>query len=95
MRSGTWLYDDAVPKPVDVVGLDFDFWYEIGRADDQLEPDEMPQPLNADGVLYYVRFRSAGDESLPTWVDSPGFDTIEAAVAEAQAKAPAPIEWSP
>ena len=56
VRSGRWLYADAVEKPVDIVGLPFDFWYELGKADEQLEPSEMPRPLGEDSLLFYVRF---------------------------------------
>ena len=94
VRSGRWLYDGAVSQPVDIVGLGYDFWYEIGRADDQLEPGERPQPLDADGLLYYLRFRQAGDTETPTWVDSPGYSTIEQAMSAAQEKAPSDITWS-
>lgn len=94
VRTGRWLYDDSVEQPVDIVGLDVDFWYEIARADDALDPDESPTPLGTDGLLYYVRFRHAGEESTPTWVDSGGHPTVDGAVHEAEAKVPSPIRWS-
>lgn len=91
VRSGSWLYDEQVYLPVDIVSLDFDFWYEIAKADDQLEPCEMPQPGGPDGVLYYVRFRQAGSHDQQTWVDSGGHQTIEEAVRIAETTAPSPI----
>lgn len=94
VRSGRWLYDGSVDKPVDVIALDFDFWFEIGRADDRLEPGEVPQPLGPDGCLYYVRFRHAGEVESRTWVDGGGHPTIEQAMAEAQEKAPTEIRWA-
>ena len=93
VRSGTWLYDDAVAKPVDIIGLDYDFWYELGKSEDQLEPGERPKPLSPEGLLYYARFRHAGETSEPTWVDSPGRATIDAAISDAQEKAPGSITW--
>ena len=94
MRSGRWLYDGAAEQPVDIVGLDYDFWYEDGRADDRLEPGERPRPLGPDGLLYYVRFRRAGESDTPTWVDSAGYSTIEQAMSAAQEKSPSEITWS-
>ena len=93
VRSGEWLYDDSVEKPVHIVALDFDFWHEVGRADDALEEGETPRPLGPDGCLYYVRFAHAGDRSTPTWVDSSGDTSLEAAMASAQGKMPTTITW--
>lgn len=94
VRHGRWLYDDLIYKPVDVISLNFDFWYEIGAADDQLEPDEVPTPMNSKGVLYYYRYRKAGERTLPTWPDSPGFVELEDAMRAAQESLPSPIEWA-
>jgi hypothetical protein len=93
VRSGFWLYDDAVEQPVDVVALAYDFWYEIGKADDTLDEGEEPAPLGPDGCLYYVRFQRAGERTEPTWVDSGGHRTLPLAVAEAEANAPSAIRW--
>jgi hypothetical protein len=43
VRKGEWLYDGCVPKPVYAVKLNYDFWYEIAKADGTLEPDEEPE----------------------------------------------------
>ncbi|MBK7951771.1 MAG: hypothetical protein IPK00_24155 [Deltaproteobacteria bacterium] len=93
VRTGTWLYDGSVDMPVDIIGLDYDFWYQIGKADDQLEPGEEPEALSPEGFLYYVRFRLAGDPTEPTWVDSPGRSSVDAAMRDAQGKAPSAISW--
>ena len=61
VRSGTWMYDDCVAMPVDIIGLDYDWWYELGKADDQLEPGEEPESLSATGFLYYARFQRGTD----------------------------------
>lgn len=94
VRSGRWLYDGLVDKPVDIVALDFDFWFEIGRADDALEPGETPVPLGPDGCLYYVRFVRAGQTTTPTWVDGVGHLTIEEGMAAAQLNVPTAIRWT-
>ena len=93
VRQGTWLYDSVARRPVDIVALDYDFWFSLGEADDRLGPGEQPQALGPDGCLYYVRFRRAGDPATPTWVDSGGFESVDEAMATAKAKSPAPISW--
>ena len=90
-REGQWLYDDTVPTPVFIVRLDHDFWFEIGRTDGQLDAGEEPH-LNSEGVQYYVCFRSSPTEH-PGWVDSQGFDTVEAASRWAEQQVPNAIEW--
>jgi len=70
VKRGRWLYDGAVHQPVAVVRLDYDFWYQIAAEDGELEPNETPH-LNADGVQYYVCFRSDPD-AYPGWVHSQG-----------------------
>lgn len=94
VRSGTWRYAGSVDRPVDVVALPYDFWHELGAVDDQLEPGETPQPLGADGVLFYVRFQRAGELTTPTWPDSAGYPTIESAVQAAEARVPGGITWA-
>jgi hypothetical protein len=94
VKAGRWLYDGTVERPVDIVGLDFDFWFELARADGQLDEGEEPKSPGDAGLLYYVRFRSAGEESIPTWVDSQAFTTIAAAIAEAETKTPTPVVWT-
>ena len=93
VRRGRWLYEDLVYKPVDVVSLNYDFWHELGKADGQLESEVEPRPLNKRGVLYYYRFRRAGETTTPTWPDSSGFKEIEQAMLAAQERAPSAIEW--
>lgn len=93
VRTGTWLYDGTSEMPVDVVGLPYDFWYEIGRANGELQPGETPQEGDADGFLYHLRFTRAGSTTEPTWVDSQAHTTVEEAMATAGLKAPSPIRW--
>lgn len=68
VQQGRWLYDNTVFQPVTVIRLNYDFWYEIGRADGTTEADEVPE-LNEDGFKYYVCFRSSPTEH-PGWVDA-------------------------
>jgi hypothetical protein len=92
IQRGRWLYDGTVHMPATIVALDYDFWYEIGRADGDLEPGETPA-LNAEGRLYYVCFKS-DPAAHPGWVDSQGFRDVAAARTCAERQVPSPIEWS-
>jgi hypothetical protein len=78
---------------VDVIGLDYDYWYELAKADDRLEQGEQPEALSSEGLLYYARFRHAGEQSEPTSVDSIGRSTIDVAMRDAEEAAPGAITW--
>jgi hypothetical protein len=77
--------------PVHVLELDYDFWFEIDKADGVLQKFERPA-LNSDGHLYYILYRGILDDSK-VWVNSDGFETVELAVEHAQSRLPAPISW--
>ncbi len=91
--TGTWLYDGLVAKPVDIVALDYDWWYRLGELDDQLEVGEMPKPMGQNGYLYYVRFRRATETNEPTWVDSDGHQELSDAMMAAEEKVVGEIQW--
>jgi|SRR5690606_284712 len=93
LKIGTWLYDGTTERPVDIVGLPYDWWFSLAEADDMLEPGEEPMPLNKEGLLYYVRFRCAGEATEPTWVDSGGYQDISGAIEEAESKVIGRIQW--
>jgi hypothetical protein len=93
VATGTWMYDGTVPTDVRIVRLNFDFWYSIADADDDLTDGEAPG-LNSDGHLYYVRFKPGQwSKSQPFWPDSPGFQSLDAAKEHAAAKVPTEIVW--
>ncbi len=94
VARGIWLYGGTVETPVDVVALDYDWHYELGKADGQLEPGEEPERADHAGLLYYARFRYALNLSEPTWVDSPACQTIEEAMQCAESKVVGGIRWS-
>lgn len=93
VRRGRWVYAHQQTMPVDIVGLPYDFWFELSRADGERETDEVAEPLGAEGMLYYVRFRHAGKNDMPTWPDSAGYPTVDAAMRSARARVPSPIVW--
>ena len=81
---GYWLYDGGTELPVRIVALPYDHWYELGKADEQLEPGEEPTPLGPEGVLYYASF---------TAVDSSGYPTVPLAKEAAQKRVQSQIHW--
>jgi hypothetical protein len=83
--SGTWLYGGDVPKPVEVVRLAYDYYFEL-PSDDGRSP-WAPYPPNAEGAFYYVR-ADGGD-----FLGFPPFATMDAARAWADAQPWAPIVW--
>ena len=91
VASGTWLYDGSVEMPVYVVRLDYDWYYELGVDDDDPFLADVPD-LNAEGHLYYVRFRAMPSDGT-FWPDSDGFKTIDEAKARAAEMVPSDIAW--
>ena len=84
VAEGVWIYGGTAEMPVAVISLEYDFWYEMAKADEQLEPDEEPTPLGPEGVLYYSCFTS---------VNSGGYPTIIQAKGDAQTRVQVPIAW--
>ncbi|MEK8035075.1 hypothetical protein AACH06_30020 [Ideonella sp. DXS29W] len=93
VQVGTWKYDGSVERPVDIIALEVDWWYELARVEGQLDSDERPMPLGPQGCLYYARFKHAGTAIEPTFVDTPGFQTLEEAKSAAQRKVDSLIQW--
>ncbi|MEU8126032.1 hypothetical protein AB0B68_02315 [Micromonospora sp. NPDC049049] len=93
VAAGHWIYGGVNASAVCVVMLDYDFWYAVGEADNDLEEDEFPQ-LNPAHRLYYVRYRPGWPaEGQPFWPDSQGFHTVDEGIAAAEAAVPGPIAW--
>ena len=93
VKAGTWLRHGSVESPVDVITLDYDWWYSLSEADGLLDQDDEPLPLNADGCLYYVRIKRALEPDEPTWPDSFGHSTLIEAMQYAETKV-GRISWS-
>ncbi|MFH5802856.1 hypothetical protein [Alienimonas sp. DA493] len=88
--SGEWLYDGATPMTVHVVQMGYDYWYELAKADDQLEPDEKPD-LNPDGVRFDLLFRTL--PKSPRHPDRAGGLSVDEAKRRAEQLLPTPIQW--
>lgn len=92
--KGSWLYGGTAPSPIRIVKQNYDFWYEIGKADDQLEPGE-EEELNEEGTLYYVIFKACEHREKPWWVDSHGLLDLEAAMRHAEERVQGKVTWEP
>jgi hypothetical protein len=92
VQSGTWTYGEDTAMPVHVVRADFDFWYEVAAAEDQLEPGETPA-LNDDGLAYYVLFREVDPDRF--WPDDGPAPSAAAARRVAEQRVPSAIRWQP
>jgi hypothetical protein len=58
--QGKWLYDNSVYQPVQIFVIDYDYYYEMAKADEQLEPGEEPG-LNEKGEMYMIKWDSNPD----------------------------------
>ena len=53
VRKGKWLYGGTAYLPVQIFAIDYDYYYEIAKADDQLKEGEQPE-LNENGEQYMI-----------------------------------------
>jgi hypothetical protein len=74
-----------------IVRLNHDFWFEIGKEEGELGPDEEPM-LNEEGFAYYVSFHGIKPDGS-FWPDSISYRTISDAKAEAENRSPSRIDW--
>jgi hypothetical protein len=58
--QGKWLYDNSVYMPVQIFVIDYDYYYELAKADEQLEPGEEPF-LNERGEMYMIKWNGNPD----------------------------------
>lgn len=83
--TGRWLYAGEIPKIVEIVALDHDYNFDLPVQDDRASWERFP--LNAEGLLYYVR-ADGGD-----LLGCPPFRSVGEARAWAEAQPWAPIQW--
>lgn len=91
VARGTWLYANTRPMPVAIVRVDHDYWYEIAKADNDLEIGQVPT-VDEEGHAYYVSYSNIrdGETFLP---DSRTHRTFGDAKADAESRAPSAITW--
>lgn len=90
VATGSWLYAETSEKPVYVIQQNYDYWFEMEKADGELEPGEKSE-LNEDGQIYYVCFTPLGNK--PWGVAYRGCKSINEAKALASEKVKGPIKW--
>jgi len=93
VRVGTYRNGFLSRAHADIIALDYDWWHSLAETDDQLEPGEEPMPLNAQGVIYYGRFKQALQEAEPTWPDTFGHASIAEAQHALELKIGKKIRW--
>jgi len=91
VAGGTWLYANTRPMPVAIVRLDRDYWYEIAKADGDVEIGDVPA-VNEKGHAYYVSYSNVRDDG-PFRPDSATHLSSGDAKADAESRAPSPITW--
>ena len=84
MAVGQWHYAEGHEEAVRIIGLHYDYWYAVAEADGQLDPDEQPQPLGDEGLLYYAHFAQIAGSGFPTVIQAKGY---------AQSMVRSPIRW--
>jgi hypothetical protein len=94
IKTGTYRTGLLSRADADIISLDYDWWYSLAETDNQLEPDDAPIPLNAQGVIYYGRLKQALQPNEPTWPDTFGHASIEDAVQAIELKIGKEVRWS-
>lgn len=74
---GKWLYDNSVYQPVQIFVIDYDYYYELAKADGQLESGEEPE-LNEKGEMYLIKWGGSSDFHSYGTVEYGGFTLEEA-----------------
>ena len=93
VKTGTYRTGLLSRARVDIISLNYDWWYSLAETDNQLEPGDEPMPLNAQGVIYYGRYKQALQQEEPTWPDTFGDATVEAAMRSIELKIGKKIRW--
>lgn len=94
VATGVWLYDGSLPRTVEIQASNYDYTYEealeeyedalaVGQEDEVRKP-EAPRSLGPDGWLYKVDGWGGGL-----------FESLDAAMAWANARPWGPVTWAP
>jgi hypothetical protein len=84
---GTWLYDGAVPREIELLARPAEFssfrWMEDEQTGEFVLGESTPVPQTDDGLVYYVGATGGGE-----------FLSITDAIAWADQQAWGPLEWT-
>lgn len=86
VARGQWIYAEAVPKTVEIVAFDCDYYFDRIPTDDGRRPWRRFPP-NADGLFFYVR-ADGGD-----LLGCPPFKSASEARQWADLQPWGPIKW--
>jgi hypothetical protein len=91
VATGTYQYPDTIRRPVAIVRVDHDYWYELAKADNDLDVGQLPV-VDDEGHAFYVSYSNIreGGTFRP---DSRTHRTFGDAKFDAEQRAPAPITW--
>lgn len=90
VKRGLWLYDGRVRKGVVIQAINYDYWYELEKADGLDIGDESPA-LNAQGEMYIIRWMDASFRHHESF--SVGGLELAETIALAESIVQQPIEW--
>jgi len=88
---GMWLYDQAAWRPVQLFAINYDYWYEITKADGDLEEGEQPK-LNESGEQYMIAWTDCGYFDSYMQLKFGGL-TLKSAIETAEELAGQKIRW--
>ena len=93
LDSGRCMWRGDTHIGVHLIRIPYDYWYELGKADGNLEPGAHPE-LGNDGFGYYIVW---GDDPLGwkiSGVSSPTMKTPDEAFAWANLEAKSDVTWN-
>ena len=92
LDSGRCPWHGVTDTSAHLIRMPYDYWYELGKADGNLEPDEEPE-LGPDGFAYYILWGADPLGWNISGVSSPTMKTPEEARLWADHKAKSKVEW--
>ncbi|GJM60746.1 hypothetical protein [Persicobacter diffluens] len=91
--SGSWLYDNLVKQTVQIFALNYDYYYEIAKADNQIEPNEKPE-LNENGESFMIKWGNGEFSVKDLCAKEYGGLDLDSAIEKAERKVQGKIDWN-
>jgi hypothetical protein len=90
LKKGRWKYDDLIDKGVIIVAINYDYWYELEKADGFDMTDEKPE-LNEMGEMYMIEWTDKDFEKQESF--SVGTLELASTIEQAEIVVNRKIEW--
>ncbi len=90
VKRGYWYYDEILKKGVAIIAINYDYWYEIDKADGFDVTDQHPV-LNENGESFMIGWYDAEFKTIESYHDA-GIN-LEDAIAKAEMILGQKIEW--